>query len=431
MRHNVLTTAVQIFVVAISAMVLTLAAFGIGVSVGASQARPTAALPAQAVEAPAEPEAATGEAPAAAETPRAETGAETMAALDGKLFNEAMGLLEEQFYGDLPQGKALTYDAIRGVVAGLDDPNTAFLDPEQAALFNSDIEGEFEGIGARVDKAEGGGVEIKYLFAEQPAVKSGLKVGDFIVAVDGQDVTRLDINAAIALIRGPRDTQVKLTIQRGDEAPFDVVVTRARIEIPVVESKTLGDGKIEYIALGEFNSMAAERLADALKAAQAKKPAGLILDLRGNPGGLLDSAVRIGSYFVPEGNILIERFKDGQEQEYRRQGRYLLGETPLVVLVDAGSASASEIVAGAIQDAGTGKLIGETTFGKGSVQIPNALSDGSQLRVTIAHWFTPKDRGIHGTGLEPDIVVPLTDEDRTAQRDPQLDRAVEYLLTGK
>ena len=166
-----------------------------------------------------------------------------------------------------------------------------------------------------------------------------------------------------------------------------------------METKTLGDGKIEYIALSEFSSVAPGRLEDALKAALAKKPAGLILDLRGNPGGLLDAAVRIGSYFVPEGDIVIERFKDGREQVYPREGRYLLGDTPLVVLVDGGSASASEIVAGAIQDAGTGMLIGETSYGKGSVQLPNALSDGSQLRVTIAHWFTPKDRAIHGIGL--------------------------------
>jgi len=153
--------------------------------------------------------------------------------------------------------------------------------------------------------------------------------------------------------------------------------------------------------------------------------------LRGNPGGLLDAAVRIGSYFVKEGPIVIERKKDGSERVYDRQGRYLLDDTPLVVLIDAGSASASEIVAGAIQDAGSGKLIGDKTFGKGSVQLPNMLSDGSQLRVTIAHWFTPKNRAIDGVGLVPDITIPLTREDFAAKRDPQLDRAVEYLQTGK
>ena len=351
--------------------------------------------------------------------------------LDTKLFNETLKLLRDQFYGDLPQGENLTYEALRGFVNQLGDPHTAFLDPKQAAEFNSDMQGQFEGIGARVDKAENGGVEIKYLFAEQPAEKAGVRVGDVIMAVDAKDVTQLDLNEAISLIRGPRDTKVLLTIQRGDEAPFDLTITRARIEIPVVETKTLADGKVAYIALSEFSSVASGRLAEAMKAALAAKPAGLILDLRGNPGGLLDAAVRIGSYFVPEGNILIERFQDGREQTYPREGKFLLGDTKLVVLVDGGSASASEIVAGAIQDAGIGKLIGEKTYGKGSVQLPNTLSDGSQLRVTIARWFTPKDRAIHGVGLEPDIVVPLTDDDRQAKRDPQLDRAVEFLTTGK
>jgi carboxyl-terminal processing protease len=223
-----------------------------------------------------------------------------------------------------------------------------------------------------------------------------------------------------------------LTILREDQdAPLEISVTRARIEIPVVETKTLSDGQIEYISLSEFSSVAPQRLSEALKKALDRKPKGLVLDLRGNPGGLLDASVRIGSYFVPQGNILIERFKDGKEREYKREGRYLLGDTPLVVLVDAGSASASEIVAGAIQDAGTGVLMGEKTFGKGSVQLPNTLSDGSQLRVTIARWFTPKDRAIHEVGLSPDIEVVRTDDDRQAERDPQLDRAVEYLLTVK
>jgi carboxyl-terminal processing protease len=325
----------------------------------------------------------------------------------------------------------VTYDAIRGIVDRLGDQYTAFVDPKAAAMFNSDLQGQFEGIGAQVELVEGGGVRLKYLFPNQPAEKAGLQAGDVIVAVDSKDITKLTLLEAIALIRGPSNTKAVLTIRRADHAPFDVTVTRARIEIPVIQTKTLADGKIEYIALSEFSSIAPRRLADALNAALAKKPTGLILDLRGNPGGLLDVAVTIGSYFVPQGNILIERMKDGTQKVYERQGRYLLGNTPLVVLVDGGSASASEIVAGAIQDASTGVLIGEKTFGKGSVQMPDTLSDGSQLRVTIAHWFTPKNRGIHGTGLEPDITVPITKEDAAAQRDSQLDRAVEYLLQGK
>ena len=448
MKQNSSATILKVFIVAVTAIIVALAAFGVGVGVGAAFPK-AALLPTPAAESERAPSASPGEAivtpsttrPAPGLTPAPAKSATVPPAkssskgekseLDTKLFNEALKLLDSQFYGDVPQGKDLTYEALRGFVGQLGDPHTAFLDPDQAAQFNSDLQGQFEGIGARVDKAEKGGVEIKYLFAGQPAEKAGVRVGDVIKAVDSKDVTQLDLNEAIALIRGPRDTKVVLTIQRGDEAPFDLTVTRARIEIPVVEAKTLADGKIEYVALSEFSSVASGRLEEALKTALAKKPTGLILDLRGNPGGLLDAAVRIGSYFVPEGNILIERFQDGREQLYPREGSYLLGDTKLVVLVDGGSASASEIVAGAIQDAGTGKLIGEKSYGKGSVQLPNALSDGSQLRVTIARWFTPKDRAIHGVGLEPDIVVPLTDDDRQAKRDPQLDRAVEFLTTGK
>ncbi len=351
--------------------------------------------------------------------------------IDLKLVREAWDLLQKQFYGELPQGKEITYDALRGMVERLGDPHTSFLDPEHAAMVNSDMEGHFEGIGARVANAEGGGVLITYLFPEQPAEKAGLRVGDVIMAVDGKDVTRLTATEAVTQIRGPGGSVVTLTVRRETRETFDVPVTRARIEIPVVDGKTVGDGQVEYIALSEFSAVSTNRLTEALNKALAKKPKGIVLDLRGNPGGLLDASVRIGSLFVPDGDILIERFKDGTERRYERTGRYLLGNTPLVVLVDAGSASASEIVAGAIQDAGTGILMGEKTYGKGSVQQPNSLSDGSQLRVTIAHWFTPKDRAIDLVGLTPDFLVRMTMEDRQAQRDPQLDAAVEYLLTGK
>jgi carboxyl-terminal processing protease len=353
------------------------------------------------------------------------------APLDLALFGEAWGLLQKQFYGSLPEEAQVTHDAIKGVVDRLGDPHTAFVDPEEAALLNADIEGHFEGIGARVNLAEGGGVELKYLFAGQPAEKAGLQVGDVILAVDGTDVTKLNLTEAITLIRGPQGSTVDLSIRRGAESPFSVSVVRERIEIPVVESTWVADGRIAHITLSEFSSVAPGRLAEAIKDAVGQKPAGVILDLRGNPGGLLDAAVRVGSYLVPSGPIVIERSKDGSERTYDRQGQFLLGDTPLVLLVDAGSASASEIVGGAVQDAGSGILIGEKTFGKGSVQLPNMLSDGSQLRVTIAHWFTPKNRAIDGVGLEPDITVARTVDDYTANRDPQLDRAVEYLLQGK
>ncbi len=326
----------------------------------------------------------------------------------------------------------MTYAAIRGIVNSLGDKHTAFLDPQQAESFNTSIEGQFEGIGAAVDTAEGGGVKIIHLYPNQPAQKGGLQEGDVIVKVDGKDVTNTDLNDAVAMIRGPRGTKVTLTVKREDQPLFDLTITRAQIEIPVVTTKTVGNGKIEYISLAEFSAVAAQRVQEALQTAVDKKPQGIILDLRDDPGGLLDAAVRIGSYFVPKGNIVIERFSDGRVQNHARQGKYILNGIPLVVLVNGGSASASEIVSGAIQDAGTGKLLGTQTYGKGSVQLPNEMSDGSQLRVTIARWYTPKDRGIDGSGLTPDIPSPDPTVDQIkAQQDPQLDRAVEYLQTGK
>jgi carboxyl-terminal processing protease len=445
MSDTLSVRTLKLFVVVISALILALAAFGIGVNVGAVhgavQARAGSPLPSLQTESPeSEPASTAAMSPRATATPvptAAATNASepktdsSSAPLNVDLFNEAWGLLQDQFYGELPTGEDITYAAIRGVIDSLGDQHTAFLTPKQAAMFNADMQGQFEGIGARVDIAEGGGVEIKYLFADQPAQKADIRVGDVIVSVDGTDVTGLDLNDAISLIRGPRGTQVVLTIRRGQEEQFEVTITRARIEIPVIETKTFADGKVEYIALSEFSSIAPARLGAALEQAVSRKPSGIILDLRGNPGGLLDAAVRIGSFFVPEGNILIERFKDQPEEIHQRKGRYLLADIPLVVLVDGGSASAAEIVAGAIQDAGTGKLIGEKTYGKGSVQLPNALSDGSQLRVTIANWYTPKDRQIDKKGLDPDIAMSVTEEDVKAGRDPQIDRAVEFLLTGK
>ncbi len=481
-QNNTFTAAMKVMVAAVVVLILVLAAFGAGVGIGVGQGRasamaapvaaapveraeqalqPTSAAPVEQAAQPSSPPApseamapviaaaatpakgapASSATPGATPTPTAPLPTPTRqdksklpddAPIDSALMNEAWRLLKEQYYGNLPTGEDVTYAAIRGIIASLGDKHTAFLDPKQAAVSNEEMTGEFEGIGALVDTADGGGVKLQHLFAGQPAQKAGLEDGDVILKVDGRDITMLELNDAVALIRGPKGSKVTLTVKRGEEAPFDVTITRARIEIPVVETKTVGNGKVEYVKLSEFSAPAAQRVQEALKAAVDKKPQGIILDLRDNPGGLLDAAVRIGSMFVPQGNIVIERFSDGRETDYARQGAYLLNNIPLVVLMNGGSASASEIVAGAIQDTGVGKLLGTQSYGKGSVQLPNEMSDKSQLRVTIARWYTPKNRGIDGTGLAPDIQVEdATAEQMKAQQDPQLDRAVEYLLTGK
>jgi carboxyl-terminal processing protease len=236
---------------------------------------------------------------------------------------------------------------------------------------------------------------------------------------------------AISLIRGPAGTTVRLTILRkGVKDPFEVTIVRERIELEIVESRMLDDD-IAYVKLTEFNATATKELKKALRELMAQEPRALIFDLRSNPGGFLQTSVEVASQFLDEGLVLTEKGKGGLERKHTVEGGGLATEVPLVVLVNVGSASASEIVAGAIQDSGRGILVGERTFGKGSVQLPHTLSDGSDLRITIARWFTPKEREIQGIGIIPDIEVEMTLEDLEAGHDPQLERAVEYLLIGK
>jgi carboxyl-terminal processing protease len=275
-------------------------------------------------------------------------------------------------------------------------------------------------------------LEIVRLYPGQPADKAGIKAGDLVIAVDGRSIVGYSVYEAIALIRGPAGSSVKLTIMRkGEATPLELSVTRAKITIPLVQSKML-DGNIAYVSLSNFSSPnASSELESAIQDLLDQKPKGLILDLRDNPGGLLQQSLEVADIFLDGGVIASEKDRDGNGQTFRATPQGAAQDISLVVLVNGGSASASEIVAGALQDRDRAKLIGETTFGKGSVQLPHQLSDGSELRVTIAHWFTPNDRQIDGKGLTPDIAVPMTQDDATAGRDPQLDRAAQYLINGK
>jgi len=339
-------------------------------------------------------------------------------------------LIQQDYYGELPTEAEMTYGAIRGAVKTLDDPYTAFIEPETAAIRREDQSGAFEGIGAYVS-TEGGRPFIVSTFEDQPAEKAGLRRGDIILQIDDTSTENMSMYDAVALIRGPAGTSVRLTIFREGQEPFEVEVTRARIDIPVVESEMREDG-IAYVQLFDFSTDASLKLNETIQEMLAQDAQGLVLDLRGNPGGWLHEAVLTAGLFLPEDElVLIERLKDGTERPFRTSEEPTVPDIPMVVLVDGGSASASEIVAGALQDYGRATLIGEKTFGKGSVQIPHELSNGAELRVTIARWFTPNDRAIHGEGLEPDITVELSAEDLDAELDPQLDRAVQYLLTGE
>lgn len=345
-------------------------------------------------------------------------------------MQEVWDLIDSEYYGELPPPEQRVYGAIRGMLGTLGDPYTSFIEPSIAAINREDASGTFEGIGALVRMNDDGILEIVRPFEGQPAEKAGLRPGDLVLAVDGESIVGYGIYEAITLIRGPEGSEVTLTVRRGEGEPFDVTIVRARIDIPIVESEMLEDS-IGYVSLFDFSAQATDQLEAAVQDLMDQGATGLILDLRDNPGGFLDQAVRVADLFLDKGVVLIERSSDGRERTFTSTDEGLAQDIPLVVLVNGGSASASEIVAGAIQDRGRAPLIGETTFGKGSVQLPHTLSDGSELRVTIARWFTPNDRAIHEQGLTPDIQVSLTPEDIEANLDPQLERAIQYLRTGE
>ncbi len=349
------------------------------------------------------------------------------------LFWEAWSLIQQDYYGDLPSEEDMIHGAIRGAVETVGDPYTAFVDPAAAEHRRQTEGGSYEGIGAMVSM-EDGRLVIVEPFRGQPADQAGLLPGDIVLQVDETPIEDMSIYEAIALILGPSGTEVRLTILREGQEAFEVSVTRASIEVPMVESRML-EGDIAYASLFSFDADATAKLEEALDELLAQSPQGLILDLRGNPGGYLHEALLTSGLFVAKDElVMIERTKEEElllyPQDYGSRGP-MVPDLPMVILVNGGSASASEIVAGALQDIGRAVLVGETTFGKGSVQLIHELSNGAELRVTKARWYTPKDRAIHGEGLEPDIAVEYTQEDADADRDPQLERAVEYLLTGE
>jgi carboxyl-terminal processing protease len=348
--------------------------------------------------------------------------------IDLSVFNEAWDIIEKDFDGELPPEEEVLYAIIGGSLETLDDNYTRYIRPDVAARLREDMGGSVEGIGAFVRENDDGIVEIVRPIAGQPAEKAGLRAGDLIIGVDGEDVIGMSLDEILPLVRGPRGTEVVLTIFRpktGEE--LEVPIIRVRFEVPIIESKMLDDG-IGYIHLTEFNANAAERTQEALADLQAQGATRIIFDLRDNPGGYLDQSVAIGDLFLPGGVVLYERNNQGLEKEFTADAGDAGEDIPLVVLVNAGSASASEIVAGALRDNGRAILIGETTFGKGSVQQIHQLSDGSELRVTIARWYTPANVSISDEGITPDIEVVSPDVFTLGgEGDTQLERAIEYL----
>lgn len=263
-----------------------------------------------------------------------------------------------------------------------------------------------------------------------PAQKAGLRAGDKIYAVDGEATLGLRLSEIIKKIRGPKDTQVTLTIIREDEKPQDLTITRSLIVTKSVKTELRSDG-IYVIKVSNFNDDTEQLFSAAISDVLLKNPRGLILDLRNNPGGYLDTAVFLASEWVEEGPIVAEQFNNNRRNEYPARGQARLKNFPTVVLVNRGSASASEILAGALRDYKLATIVGETTYGKGSVQSLSDLDGGATLKITVAKWLTPAGDYINDKGLEPDVSVEMTTEDLDNDRDPQFDKALEILKAKK
>ena len=344
------------------------------------------------------------------------------------VFWEVWDYVESEFFYDVPPVEDRTYGAIRGMLATLGDQNTSFVQPSIAELERENVEGMFGGIGAYVQLNEFGQLVIAFPFPDQPASNAGLMSGDIVLSVDGQSLENLTLAEGTALIRGPIGTTVHLEVYRPEtDETFEVDIERAQIEIPTVRAEML-DENIAYVSLFRFNGVATSQLEAELADLLAQNPRALIFDLRSNPGGLLDEAISVSDLFLPEGIVAVQRTSLRQEPRvfYADSGD-IAEDIPLVVLIDGGSASASEIVAGAIQDHERGILIGTTTFGKGSVQLVHDLSDGSQLRITYGAWYTPDEHDINGSGISPDIEIELPEDVTTLETDPWLDAAIEYI----
>jgi carboxyl-terminal processing protease len=345
-------------------------------------------------------------------------------------FWQVWDIVHDQYVDQPVNDLELMRGAIRGMLESLGDQHTSYMDPDQYRQNTMPMEGEYEGIGAWVDIA-GEFLVITSPMPNSPAEKAGLRTGDTIIAVDGEDMTGVDGNLVLRRVLGPANTDVTLTVQReGTPEPFEVTITRAKIVVPSVDSEML-EGDIAYVQVLTFGEKTTSELKKALREAIAENPKGMILDLRNNGGGYLNTAIEVVSQFVPEGPVMYEEYGDGTKTTFEALPGGLATEVPLVVLVNEGTASASEITAGAIQDLGRGTLVGMTTYGKGSVQNWIPLNDETgAVRVTIARWTTASGRQIHEIGLEPDVIVEITEEDFAADRDPQLDKAIDLITSG-
>ncbi len=349
--------------------------------------------------------------------------------IDFSLFWDAYNKLQQNFITpDKINNQKVVYGAIEGMTNSLGDPYTEFFDPTQAKEFQDDLAGSFDGIGVEIG-IKNGLLTIIAPLKNTPGQKAGLESGDIIAKINGQDTSNMTADDAVNLIRGQKGTSVTLSILRnGWDSTKDIKVIRGTITVPSVEW-SLKDGDVAYIQIYQFDeTLPSDFEAIALKILQspAKK---IVLDLRDNPGGYLDAAQGIAGWFLQSGQtVTIEDFgKAKPQQVYKADGNANLANYPIVILMNQGSASASEILAGALRDDRNVQLIGTKSFGKGCVQEVINLRDGSFLKITIANWLTPKRNSITDIGLTPDVKVDMTDQDIQQKKDPQLDKALEIV----
>lgn len=348
--------------------------------------------------------------------------------IDMELFWAVWNELKDKYIDiDTVKDENMAYGAIKGMVKALDDPFTVFMTPEESRQFNDSLEGKLEGIGAELTVKDKNLVIVSPL-RKSPAEKAGLKSGDIIYKIDGEAAAEMTLVDAIMKIRGKKGTTVTLTIVREDlDKPFDVSIVRDSIDIESVTVEKLDDD-IVYISVNQFNEKTNDQFGKAISELILDEPKGLIVDLRYNGGGYLDIAVQLLSYLLPSNTSAVIIKERGKEDEIKyTNGNPKLLNVPLVVIINDSSASASEILAGAIQDHERGVILGTKSFGKGSVQEVQNFADGSSMRLTIAKWFTPKERSIDHTGLVPDIVVEMKEEDIKKEYDAQKEAAIKYL----
>jgi carboxyl-terminal processing protease len=345
-------------------------------------------------------------------------------------YFEAWDLIRNNFLGDIPDSRAVTYGAIRGSLTTLNDPYTVFIEPAAREVERERLQGTFGGIGAYISRSEETGEVLLEPIPGNPAEAAGIVSGDVLLAIDGLPVTpEMTVPEIIDLIKGEKGTAVALTVRHpGATEAVDIEVVRDDILLPSVIYRLVDeDPTIGYIQLSRFSGESSNEVGAALEDLQLLGATRFILDLRQNGGGLRDAAVEVADHFLDEGPVLYLQSQDEGERVFSSTADTIASTEPLVVLIDGGTASASEIVAGALKDRGRAALIGSKTFGKGSVQLVFDLSDGSSVHVTSARWLTPNRVQIDQTGLDPDISVEITQEDVDNGRDPVLEEAIGYL----